>query len=325
MKISVNTVRLSVPQSFITKGKQRLKQNVDTVYLNNGDEFEIELFNPKQNKVLAQIEINGKTIGGGGIVLRPGERVFLERYLDDAKKFLFETYNIDRNNEEAVNAAINNGDVTVKFFDEMVVPYFNSTFIVTNNPLCNKWNTPFYYSGTSGKNPFNNDYLTTNFLNTNQSSSIGLESKEITMSYFNSEVKNVETGRVEKGSESKQSFENDSSSFNVLPITTNKWKIKPTSQQVVTKEDLKVYCDCGFRRKKDSYKFCPHCGKELSNRTETKIIYVDTLSYNYDGQVYYFQTFNETIDKFIEKNKNKFIVINRNSLTENHLRGVVID
>ena len=89
-RISVNTTGFAVPQSFITKSKQRLKQHTDTVYLNNGDEFEIELFNPTQNKVLSKIEINGVSIGNG-IILRPGERVFLERYLDEAKKFLFET------------------------------------------------------------------------------------------------------------------------------------------------------------------------------------------------------------------------------------------
>ena len=45
------------PESFITRGKQRLKQHVDTVYLNNGDEFEIELYNPTTNKILAQFAI----------------------------------------------------------------------------------------------------------------------------------------------------------------------------------------------------------------------------------------------------------------------------
>ncbi len=36
--------RYAVPQSFITRSKQRLKQHVDTVYMNNGDEFEINFF-----------------------------------------------------------------------------------------------------------------------------------------------------------------------------------------------------------------------------------------------------------------------------------------
>ena len=124
-RISVMTGSV-VPQSFITKGKQRLKQHTNTVYLKNGDEFEIELFNPTQNKVLAKIEINGNNIGNG-IVLRPGERVFLERYLDEAKKFLFETYVVNGNNKDVQNAIEKNGDVTVKFYDEYV-PKLTYTF-----------------------------------------------------------------------------------------------------------------------------------------------------------------------------------------------------
>ena len=118
-RISVNTTGLAVPQSFITKSKQRLKQHIDTVYLNNGDEFEIELFNPTQNKVLAKIEMNGNSIGNG-IILRPGERVFLERYLDEAKKFLFETYVVNGNNKEVQDAIENNGDVVIKFYNEIL-------------------------------------------------------------------------------------------------------------------------------------------------------------------------------------------------------------
>jgi len=54
--------------------------------LNDGDEFEIELFNPKTNPVLAKISINGKRISERGIILNPGQRVFLERFLDSPEK-----------------------------------------------------------------------------------------------------------------------------------------------------------------------------------------------------------------------------------------------
>ena len=87
--------KTDVPSAYITKNKQRIKQHGQTVYLNDGDEFEIELHNPKNNPILAKILLNGKYIPGGGIVLRPGERVFLERYLDKDRKFLFETYSVD--------------------------------------------------------------------------------------------------------------------------------------------------------------------------------------------------------------------------------------
>jgi len=78
--------KTATPCAFITKDRQRLKQFGQSVYLKNGEEFEIELFNPSQSTVLSKIKINGNYLSGGGIVIKPGQRVFLERYLDDAKK-----------------------------------------------------------------------------------------------------------------------------------------------------------------------------------------------------------------------------------------------
>jgi hypothetical protein len=252
-RISINTIGLAVPQSFITKSKQRLKQQIDTVYLNDGDEFEIELYNPTQNKVLAKIEMNGNSIGNG-IILRPGERIFLERYLDEAKKFLFETYVVNGNNKEVQDAIENNGDVVVKFYDEAKISTYNvnSSTVTINNPNFGWGSTttgsPYYGNATfttSGTNLFYNASLTSGAINTNSSRSL-------------------ETGRVEKGSNSNQSFTYDSSSFNSYPSTTNWWKIKPKSTQVITKEDLVTYCtECGSKRKKDTHKFCPQCGTKF--------------------------------------------------------------
>lgn len=253
-RISVNTTGLAVPQSFITKGKQRLKQHIDTVYLKNGDEFEIELFNPTQNKVLAKIEMNGKSIGSG-IILRPGERIFLERYLDEAKKFLFETYTVNGNNEDVQRAIENNGDVVVKFFNETTLTYYsNSTSTLTiNNPFT--YTTHNTLGGasipthgtftTTGTNMFYNSSLTSSTMDTNS-------------------LRKVETGRVEKGSDSDQSFTYDSTSFNTYAFATNSWKIKPLSTKPVVIEDLVTYCtECGSKRKKDTHKFCPHCGTKF--------------------------------------------------------------
>jgi hypothetical protein len=258
-RISVNTTGLAVPQSFITKGKQRLKQHTDTVYLNDGDEFEIELYNPTQNKVLVKIEMNGK-FTGSGIILRPGERIFLERYLDEAKKFLFETYVVNGNNEEVQQSIANNGDVVVKFYDETKI-YNGSSTLTINNP---SWNinhtTPFTYTthntlgGTSI--PTSGTFTTTGtnvFYNSSLTSTITTNSS-----------RQVETGRVEKGSDSDQSFTYDSTSFNTYAFATNSWKIKPQSTKPVVIEDLVTYCtECGSKRKKDTHKFCPHCGTKF--------------------------------------------------------------
>ena len=260
-RISVNTGS-AVPQSFITKGKQRLKQHIDTVYLNNGDEFEIELFNPKSNKVLAKIEMNGNSIGNG-IILRPGERVFLERYLDEAKKFLFETYIVNGNNEEVKQAIANNGDVVVKFYDQITTStYFNSGSgtITVNNPN-------ILWSTTTGT-PYHGNVFTmtsTNtFYNTSLTSGTFSTSNTLLKNNVSSPTRHIETGRVEKGSESDQSFTYDNSSFYSYPFASNWWKIKPQSTKPFVREDLVVYCtECGSKRKKDTHKFCPHCGSKF--------------------------------------------------------------
>ena len=95
------------PSSYITKGKQRIKQFGSKVYLKDKDNFEIELFNPTTGTILAKIKLNGKYASNSGIVLRPGERVFLERYLDSNNKFEFSTYEVSKG-VEAQNAIRNN-------------------------------------------------------------------------------------------------------------------------------------------------------------------------------------------------------------------------
>jgi hypothetical protein len=256
------STRFVVPQSFITKGKQRLKQHVDTVYMNNGDEFEIELYNPTQNKVLAKIELNGKSIGNG-IIVRPGERVFLERYLDEARKFLFETYVVNGNNEEVQKSIENNGDVVVKFYDEKTTyPYYGSIPVWNGN-----WNNSGTLSYPPGVRTFTTNGMgivgssSSNYSYVNDTVTSSVDVNLNIPKSKKSKERHIETGRVEKGSESNQSFVYDNSSFNAFPIYTNWWKIKPNSTKVMVREDLAVYCtECGSKRKKDSHKFCPHCG-----------------------------------------------------------------
>jgi hypothetical protein len=252
----------SAPQSFVTKGKHRLKQNIDTVYLNDGDEFEIELYNPTQSKVLAKITLDDKSIGNG-IVLRPGERVFLERHLDEARKFKFETYFVDGDNKEVEVAIKNNGNLIVKFYQETTLLWNTGTVTFANYPSTLTYTTntgsgtyfnpgsTFTTSGFSGTGTVNTSYLSSSTLTSGNSfSNNTLKSK-----------KSVETGRIEKGSLSDQSFTYDNTTFNYMATWSNWWKIKPQSTKILMKEDLVVYCtECGAKRKKDGHKFCPNCG-----------------------------------------------------------------
>lgn len=279
MKQSIWTANAR-PQSFVTKGKQRLKQHNDTVYLNNGDEFEIELHNPTQNKILAKLEMDGMSIGSG-IILRPGERVFLERHLNEAKKFLFETYKVSGSNESK-SAIQKNGGIVVKFYNVQQSINLNSVttggywYNNNGNSTLTIGNAFSPLTSTSTGTYLGNATFTTSntiggITNTaffNQSSAPQLKtlgsitrSKSVTTDSLSNEV---ETGRVEKGSSSNQTFSTDSTSFESFPFATNIWKILPQSQKILVKEDLVVYCtECGSKRKKDTHKFCPQCGTKF--------------------------------------------------------------
>jgi len=74
------------PTAHITVNKSRLKAYGSTVYLQDGSNFEVELYNPSNQTHLAKIKINGSYISQAGIIIKPGERVFLERFIDIQNK-----------------------------------------------------------------------------------------------------------------------------------------------------------------------------------------------------------------------------------------------
>lgn len=249
-------LKVTAPTLFLTKGKQRLKQYDNVVYLNDGDEFELELFNPTEDKILAKIKLNDYELSSG-IILRPGERVFLERYLDEARKFIFETYKVDENDPNVKEAIKANGKVEVNFYQRK---YDYNIWICNNNnniintpinpPNLFETGTPVWTSNTGNITYGAGDSVSYCCSNT-LSYSDGTAEQE----------KNIETGRVEKGSYSDQTFVYDNTEFSSYPTWTVSWKILPFSQKGYKKEDLAVYCTgCGAKRKKDSHKFCPHCG-----------------------------------------------------------------
>ena len=253
------------PSAHITTGKQRLKQNGSNVYLNNGEEFEVEIFNPKSNSVLAKIKINGNYLSGGGIIVRPGQRVFLERYLNEARKFKFEVYEVNSSSKEVQEAIKNNGEVVVEFYDETI--YKDKPNITLSNGR-SYWINDYLYNGininstTTGDFKLYNNSFTTNSasLNTNVDYHT---SQNLKKSLQTDRFK--ETGRIEKGSDSKQELESVDMDFNVYPSNYSTWRILPLSEKPFTAKEVNVlYCgNCGIRRKKDTHKFCPTCGTKF--------------------------------------------------------------
>ena len=245
------------PSANICIGKNRLKQYSSNVYLKNNQEFEIELFNPKTTPVLAKIKLNGSYISTKGIYLKPGERVFLNRFIDKAMKFTFSTYEVDGDNSSVLKAIANNGDVSVEFYDEQVV--FNTTW---NQPTWINLGSTFTYTNntiTDNLNTVNNYYSNTS------SSSPTLSTSSFNSSPKLKRSKEIETGRVEAGSSSNQKFETINGNFNSWYTTVVNWKILPESQEPVTVASVTTnYCGaCGNKIQKSNYKFCPNCGEKL--------------------------------------------------------------
>jgi len=296
------------PCAYITKNKQRIKQFNQNVYLKDGSEFEIELYNPSRKTVLSKIKINGEFINGGGIILRPGERVFLERYIDVPRKFKFETYTVDSTNE-TMNAIANNGDVEILFYEEQD--------IVINTNLT--WN-PTYTTNNY------NDVIGGSFTTTNLNLKSTFNSTYDTLSFSNDvQSKSVETGRVEQGSSSNQSFKTVSKNFNSWTVSTSVWKLLPESQKPIEKKDLIDKCPkCSTKIKKSSWKFCPECGYQMV-RTKTEIHYTLDVNIMINGKQYLMSTYNDTLDNFLKRHENKLIYIKSDSLTSDSLRAIVID
>jgi hypothetical protein len=289
----------SMPMATICINKSRLKtyhkEKTPTFYLERGQEFQIELFNPTSDTILAKIQLNGNQISQGGLVLRPGERVFLERYLDVAKKFKFDTYEV-ANTAKVQKAIEDNGDFKVEFYRESKPTYcYGSSITISNTPY-----TYTDYNHTGNPNPSLRSFVTTSIGNTlnstgvvntststngnssyfaNSSLTAGASSYSSDVPVmdslsFSDEVaapmkslnarskKTIETGRVEAGSSSSQKLEYVSKSFDLWPFHTLEYKLLPTSQKVNSAADINVkrYChNCGAKQKPE-FKFCPSCG-----------------------------------------------------------------
>lgn len=266
------------PEAFVTKAKKRIKQFNGQVYLSDGDEYEIELFNPTQDVILAKIKLDGNYISGGGIVLRRGERVFLERFLDSPDKFKFTTYEVNGKNQEVQEAIIKNGYVEIEFYSEYKpfitngITYTGPNYTYLNGTTVN--GNPVTFTNSSGTYTLGGGTLTTSNMNVSTFYNANLNAKSL-MNDSNDSLRQhkishlsdrkVETGTTERGGDSNQTFQHSNKTFNTFSFWKVSWKILPNTQKQYTAEEVSVnYCgNCGAKRKKDSFKFCPHCGTKF--------------------------------------------------------------
>ena len=244
----------------IAKNKSLLKEytvnNMRTVYLKDGDEFQIQLFNPETEEIAAEVSIEGSNLSNK-IVLRPGERIWLERYTNVSRKFKYETYFVD-NTSETLKAISQNGFIRIAFYKK--AKWDSSISYCTTVWNGDPWVADnIYYSAADTAASSTSTYICDSVLNSNCVTSTGnstLNKKHSTSS--------IETGRVGEGSHSNQSFTNVNMDLNPFPFRTEYIKIEPESTRVYNSNDLqKIYCtECGHKLK-SKYKYCPYCGNKI--------------------------------------------------------------
>jgi hypothetical protein len=247
------------PQAWIAISSSRQKIYGDkSVYLDNGQEFQIELYNPTNQPYLAKIYLNGKIISSSGLVLRPGQRYFLDRFIDVSKKLVFSTYEVD-DNPEVKQAIANNGMIKVEFYPEQF-PLNWGTITTTQWPPYRQtftWCGGTTFSNSTGSLNFSSGAVST-------TSAYYSNSTENSFSYLN-ESKSLETGRVEQGSKSNQEFSNSNGNFSWIWTYSSEYQILPRSVKPVEVSEIRDYCtECGSRVKKKTWKFCPSCGEKVN-------------------------------------------------------------
>lgn len=252
------------------KGRKSIKNG--KVYLSDKFEFEIELYNPLTDCVLADIKLNGNTISQSGLLIRPGERFYLDCFVDDNKKFVFSTYEVEDNQSTKI-AISKNGMLEVFFYKESVVSLknwrnrFERVIVEKYYPVHYPHYQPYWYgvpnvycaTGTittgSLSGTTTGGYYTDNAtigavyggaLNnlttpTNSTYTSGINISDLCnmATTTNYSTNSIETGRVKKGKKSNQKFEEVDMDFEKFHISSIVLQLLPESVKPVDTKDLK--------------------------------------------------------------------------------------
>ena len=325
-----------VPSVVITSNRNELKlYQGNLVYLNNGDNFELRFFNPLQEKIGVEIIFNGVKKGDSYLVLNPGQDIILDRFLDEQRKMLFETYVVNGDSQEALDAIQKNGLIKFNFYKEYSYANRNKTEVDINYnfpPKPHRYDHNYYtntngsvntfnlsgaststsgvsgISGTSGSSgssgvsglygvsgtkgisstystlsntagmgnvtttSFNSNiyYSNTSTYNSNSRiySSPGVFTTEFDQSFVSMDMleeTELETGRIEKGDISNQTLRTVNAQFASTSFHTVTYKMLPYSSMDRTIGEVREYCtDCGYRLRKQTWKYCPKCGTKIN-------------------------------------------------------------
>jgi hypothetical protein len=255
-------------------GRKPIKSG--NIYLQNDEQFKIELYNPLRECVLADIRLNSQSISKTGLVIKPGQRVYLDCFVDDRKKFIFQTYEIEMSDETG-EAIQNNGLMEVFFYKEEAVSLKNwseklrQVVIREYYPVYPYWQ-PYYrpypvwyggycttnigttlqggglsFGGTTTNSVFNSTTGTLNLTggvsnSASYTSGVDLSNMNISNCFSSESIPvagSLETGRIEKGEKSNQQFSEVDMDFEKNYIHHIVYQLLPESRKPVEVEAKK--------------------------------------------------------------------------------------
>jgi hypothetical protein len=255
MKISAaTTVSTQLPTFSISVNGNKVKvYDNNKVYLKGGTQFELSFENLTPYNYKAEISFNDKK-QGSGLVLSPGMRFKLDRFMDVDRKLLTDVYKVD-DVPEVQEAISKNGWVSVSFFKEKVVA-----------PIT--WTTNWNYSSTAGNgsydvNNFSGNVRSRDFTKgitntTNTSNTLCMNS----FASLGDTIPQKETTRIEQGDKSNQEFRYINMDFEYNPDYTLTYQILPESfipVNTVRPSDIRNYCQRCGRKIKKGWRGCPNC------------------------------------------------------------------
>jgi hypothetical protein len=251
-----------VPSCEILVNGQKRKlygKNRNKVYLNDGDEFQIKVYNPLSERVGFQLKMNGQDNDNSTLVVNPGQSAIIERFIGTNRKLKFSTYVVDKNNPQTQQAIKGNGKLEIVFYNELKI--INTGTVTIQNPIyipTNPWiiqpsipynqpTWPMYYCDTNIGSTSSGMGITggmgtktTTDLNFTTSNSVG--NCTLTSSSINSDSCNTmdfsrgvtpklaETGRIEQGKKSNQHFSQTNFICGSI-IQTYSFKLLPFSEK----------------------------------------------------------------------------------------------
>ena len=138
----INYSNYLTPSCEILVNGQKRKlygKNKNKVYLNDGDEFQLKVYNPLSERVGFQLKMNGTDTDNSILVVNPGQSVVVERFIGTNRKLKFSTYVVDKNNPTTKQAIKENGKLEVTFWNEFKT--YSTGTVTIQNPI---WITPLY-------------------------------------------------------------------------------------------------------------------------------------------------------------------------------------